>query len=475
MIDELFTQEPFYEKKSFIGVIEKGDLHIGGLQIQLQYSLIKENTIDCWVLGVDDTFDKLRQLMTPPYDNVKLIVENAEQQRIVISSDSVYLKNLHGRPYYQSQNAVNVAYKAATLDLRDLKIEYKIDEKIPERHLTYFLCGSRTYWPVHMARERNINGDIKNEYVDIDNEIHHDRFEIKFKLWHYFDDVEKPIKYEAVANIMAIEIVTKENEEAYNDERFINDARTFVEDYLAIYSFISKSRISWFGYQLETNKSFKQYYRRIVEVERRDTSFNQGLVEYNEFGKFSVIAMENIGKLKEHDMNLHMPILYYISSFETGFIEDKFALSFLALEKIKDMYAVKENIYNIMDDSEFNLLKVKIKDCLAFNIVNKNVKDKINAKIKELQRTPLKAILFSMFERYNIQWSDLYPQQHEFTLARTRDKLFHTNIETDDEIVKESIRLQSLLERLLLSMLGWHDFHKSPEMYTIEWLNGNRP
>jgi hypothetical protein len=77
-----------------------------------------------------------------------------------------------------------------------------------------------------------------------------------------------------------------------------------------------------------------------------------------------------------------------------------------------------------------------------------------------------------MFVKYNVNWKDLYPPGSDFTLIKTRDNLFHSSIDIDyDNLIKELHRLQALLERLLLSVLGWSNFINAPTEQERQWLS----
>jgi len=98
----------------------------------------------------------------------------------------------------------------------------------------------------------------------------------------------------------------------------------------------------------------------------------------------------------------------------------------------------------------------------------------MRAKIPELNRPSLRFVLDALFFRYNIDWTDIYPSTGDFTLIKTRDKLFHSSQEPNfDLLFKETNRLQAIIERLLLRMLGWEDLSHSPTDFMKKWLTAD--
>ena len=57
------------------------------------------------------------------------------------------------------------------------------------------------------------------------------------------------------------------------------------------------------------------------------------------------------------------------------------------------------------------------------------------------------------------------------TLIDTRNKLLHSSRDLDIDLLdKETTRLQAIVERFLLRMLGWTDFSALPSKHLRKWL-----
>lgn len=110
-------------------------------------------------------------------------------------------------------------------------------------------------------------------------------------------------------------------------------------------------------------------------------------------------------------------------------------------------------------------------------IDHKLTEDLIITKMNELNRPSIREVVKWLMRDYQVFYDDLYPNQ-TFTLPftfpktikdpatffTTRNKLIHTADEIDSaHLFKETYCLRSLVERLILKMLGWNDMSGAPE------------
>ncbi|HEX9829347.1 MAG TPA: hypothetical protein VGB10_03970, partial [Bacteroidota bacterium] len=121
----------------------------------------------------------------------------------------------------------------------------------------------------------------------------------------------------------------------------------------------------------------------------------------------------------------------------------------------------------ILEDEKFSALNESIKALVSEFVGDENKRRMIHKKTKELNRPALIDVLGAMLKKYNINWVDLYPPEKDLrSLINTRNTLFHSSQEINsDGLVNEMYRVQALVERIILSLLGWRDFSKSPESF----------
>jgi hypothetical protein len=86
-------------------------------------------------------------------------------------------------------------------------------------------------------------------------------------------------------------------------------------------------------------------------------------------------------------------------------------------------------------------------------------------KLTELQRPPFWSGLEDLLRRLRVPWQDLYPEPtpERPTFLALRNRLFHSHQTTDAEtLLKDTLRLEGVVKRMLLRWLGWQDLWLTP-------------
>lgn len=465
MMDDSFPKQPFCERHEFLARFSKNNEVAPNIHTVIQYSKIKPSEISGRVFGTKETYDQLTKIINQPGVSCKFESEVSKNQ--VILSEEVTFTNItkHGYGYN------NMIYAVADLSFMKLTIEERYPEmaNVSERHLTFFLSGPRNLWSVQMSKMPSLTGAIPakmhNSTIDLNKKF---PFSLEILPCHFYDK-DTITKFDLTTSVMALHYKTNKNINQFSNEEFINLATTLTNDLILLVSFVSRRWIRWFRYHLETNKCSVTFLRRISECATDEPSWS--LVEQWDARKFLKMAFTELRKLRSESFNLIMPLIYYISSNEAQYLEDKFAILFLALEKLKDLYASKKKLKDIVPKNNFKILESNLKNCIRQSILDANVRSLIYRKIPELNRPPLNSILDSMFSEYGIAWTDIYPQGSKYTFINTRDKLFHSTDEIDMELLaKEHTRLQVIVERILLILLGWNNLSRTLSETTKKWL-----
>jgi len=460
-MEDLLPKQPFFARHEFVGKLSKGDEVVDKVHVVVQYSLIKQGEIVGKVLGTTKICEKLRHIanLSDPY--LELTSEESEHITPKISSEKTLLRRVTQRPAYSK----DMSYVVANLNFDDITImgHYGPGDTL-ERHLTFFLAGPRRLWSIHEAREFSFTGEIKNKVHNSKIELNEDfPFEIEVIPWYFRDKTPAPDSHELTANVLAMHFDTKESLERLSNENFVNSSRALADDITLLVSFLSRRWVTWYQYQLVTKDTVKTYVRRTRECTTQEVDWNDTFIAPHESREFLKIGLTKLRKLRADGFNLFMPIVYFVSGNEAKYLEEQFTTLFLSLERIKDMFALKEGFRKNLLNKAFKKLGSLVSGVIKKNVESPDMFDRIQAKIPELNRPSLRFVLESLFKRYNIDWRDIYPPGSDFTLIKTRDELFHSSRELNiDVLVKELYRLQVLIQQLLLRMLDWVDLSHSP-------------
>ena len=472
MIEELLPSKPFFERYEFKGNLWKNNEVADNLQIIIQYSQINEGEIDGKVLGSQETFKRLERLFTLPGYLFRLASKKHEGITTEIFSDNVLIPTISNKNWPDSY-AERMMSVVADLHFQDLTIiqHASLSESI-DRHLTFFLAGPQTSWSISQMRELSLTGEMKTEVVNSKIELSESfPFEIEVVPRYFYGKATTPENTELSTYILALHLKTDKSVKELSNEDFVSLGRALADDLTLLISFLSKRWVTWFRYELGTSDGIKSYVRRTRECSTKEINSEDCLLELANTREFLKIGLTNFRRLRAENFDLFMPIVYFVSGSEKKYLEEQFTTYFLSLERLKDIFARKKELQHNLLDKTFKNLKSLVSKVIKESIQTDDVLERIMEKISELNRPSLSFLLNSLFSTYDVDWKDIYPQGSKFTLIRTRNKLFHSSEELNiDLLVKEVRRLQTILERLLLRMLGWEDLSCSPRDFMKRWL-----
>ena len=86
-------------------------------------------------------------------------------------------------------------------------------------------------------------------------------------------------------------------------------------------------------------------------------------------------------------------------------------------------------------------------------------------KVTELRRPPFWDGLKDLMQRLKVPWEDLYPDPlpEKPTFLGIRNTLFHSHTRIEDEVIaKETVRLKTVVDRIILRHLGHKELWMVP-------------
>lgn len=469
--DEFYSRKLFFERHEFVGVLSKGDKFVEDLHIVVQYSKIKESDIIGKILGNIDTTQKIEELSKSPGEHYILSTKSSKFFDGSFSSDNVLIEEIINKPSYGAE----LHFKVADLRFLDFSIKETFEKRGKEdRNLVFFLSGPRKLWDTYETGYHSFTGEekieIHNSKIELNEQF---PFDIETRPWYFYDKDSSENRNRIKTKIQALSFSTKISQSELSDEDFLALAKPIADDLILLISFLSRHWVTWFRYEFLTKDKMHCFIKHTRECSLLEIEHDNSVIPLKKVRTFIKTAFTEIRKLRQANIDLQMPLVYYVSANETKYLEEEFSTLFLSLEKIKDMFSKNKNIqknfqsakFEKLSDSILNFLKQQLGDDPRLKIMSE--------KLPELNRPTLRFVLDLLFEQYGVKWNDLYPEGSEFTLIKTRDILFHSSSDLQIEhFAKEKDRLQALLERLLLSMLGWKDFLYTPTPYQKEWLQG---
>ena len=472
MMDELWTPKEFYDSQEFPGSLSKGTEVVDDLQILVQYSLIREGQILGKIIGDRQTSNDLDALSKQPGPYLELISESPydKDRTRLISSEKVFFQKRTTR--YSFDDPENqMSYVVSELTFHDITFTETFPKKERgERTLSFVLTGPKLLGLLSMNIDSNPYGEIfhkvTNSKIDLGEEISYD---VHIIPWFVRDQSSE--NYELITKLYILQLKTEKTREELSDKKFIEDGKELVDDILLLFSFNSRNWTTWFRYELGTDDRVVKHIRKSRECSQKESGWEDSLVDPPKSREFLKTGLSNLRQLTSDGLDLRLPITFFLTGLESKYREEQYLSFIMSLEKLKDIFSIRESFDKNLSETDFNSLRDSLKELIKEKIGSKTLRGKIYPKLRELNRPSFDSVLDEILEKFDVEWKDLYPNNHKRTIIQTRDDLLHSSKTIDFKFLsKESYRLRSIIERILLRMLGWKDISNSPKNYIKEWL-----
>lgn len=351
---------------------------------------------------------------------------------------------------------------------RDVRLTFDLGERSSSsRTITFFLAGPPAHWQISYMPEVSYDGTASMKF-------HHDDtlkpdlplpFTVRLRPHFFYAHSD----HSAVAHVQAIEIKTEQPREELSDDDFLRAATEFVDDCCLLVSLVAGSWSTWYGYAFEAGDRLVQTTRQIrrgPEVDDQDTPVGRW-----DGRKFLAQAVPALRALRASGKDPRLAMLHAISAREARSLEEEFIRYFFALESLKELHADALDADRVVPENQFRKVRHAVEaglQALAADPAAPFTQDHLAAfrrKLPELNRPAFAEILDRLLAHYALEWRDLYPPDANLprpAFVGVRDQLVHTGLSDPKTLELEIIRLQGLVERILLRMLGWEDLHNAP-------------
>ena len=469
---DVASNKPFVEKLEFVGRVGKDDHIAENMFVQIEYSLLNEGEIKGKILGSMKTYEDIvhAQTFADPFltlssDASKNDGEECFSEKMLITKAS---------QYSPSREITSIV---GEFGLEEVTIKNTIhNDAIAERILTLFLAGPRSAWTIYSMVEHSFTGNNKSKTfessIELDNNL---PFDIKVFPWYLYDKGPSPSNYTLQTDVLVLQLEVKQSFAHLIDKEVIKLGLEIANDLTLLVSLISRAWTTWYGYKYRRKSLLETYRRDARECSKKELDQLDSLVDLVKARDFLKKSFTEYRRLRSEKIDLFLPIVYYLTGCESKYVEEQFTLFFLALERIKDTYSQKDsNLAEISAKQEYEGLEKLLKSVIKNNVSDKAIRKRIYEKLRELNRPSLKSCLDVLMKNLDIDWEGIYSRNETPTIIETRDQLFHSSQALDLKyLIKETRRLQALVERIILSILGWKDFSRSPDGNVSHWLQGD--
>ena len=476
-MNDIEQSKPFYRRREFQGTLSQAGENIDDLHFIIDFAENKPDKIKAAIFG-DTTDFRISDLMRQggvPYAEIRSKVYEGCYE--TIRSSKAIIKQAYNRGW-PNEYGDHMVGKICDIELQELEIDISVDNKDRgERRIRFYLVGPHTFWTLHWSRTRSYTGaaNIKIDplQIDIPNPIQA-KIELRPSFLYSPTRLEDGKEVEATDYVLTIEIKTDLSIEDLSDSDFINHAIQIADDLTLLASFVSRKHIKWFRYDCYSSKRLRHFVRYISESFVDDVYDGDLLIKLGEAKDFIQSSIINLQNLREKQFDLFLPIINVLNGHESQYLEQRFILYFMSLEKLKDMYAIERDINsNFPNNSEkkkiLRDIRKLIRDQLS-DVKSQPIIDKVN----ELDRPSIWSLVDSLLSDQSVEWKDLYPTDvAKPSFFNTRNALIHSANKIDGDLLfYETYRVQTIVERLLLKLLGWKNIYRAGSVHADSLAKG---
>ncbi len=434
-----------------------------------------ENVL-CYLYLPDHLTNPINYLFFPNDEQVKQLKDIHEfsvsgevigfhgKKEVSIYSKRVFTKHRSGK--YWGRKIKENRISAWPIDLTISEHFYNIDSNkdlIQKSTEVFWLTPSKMLEP-NVMEERNVDGNVR-----ITTESRHafslpNHIELRFNNHYRFTET---VNGETISRAeLVAEFEVEKPDELVNIESGI---LFHIDDLLMLVSLAERSKCACIGWEYDTPTTQVKHFRHDIAIPdlKLKNSLHE-LIEISHIDEFIFQAYDMLEKLKGPQLVRHA-IGHVIAAYDLNrTIENSYLLLFSALESLVLYFrqaSELEYIFTPLSD-DYSEFSKYMKNCIHDYEPLKGDKHKkkrkmLYQKISDLNRISFSTAFKSFCDSYLICLDDLWPVcDHEkgISLSEIRHRLIHGDYFTYTEecaLISAKENLQWILERAILSILGW--------------------
>jgi len=341
----------------------------------------------------------------------------------------------------------------------DLSITHFLDHSAENQKVLgkFWITPSRILGPDYISTH-SYTGDLSIETVrSFDFQVSPD---LQFKFANHHKRFKEPNGdhvsfHELVANF-ELQGKTIEGPE-------LNSALNDLDDLLLIASIASRTRcvcLGWDAYDFQTMVT--KYLRgRTIPRNGEARGDNNNLIGVIDFPEFMSTSFTRLQEYPEPQA-LRRTLNFIVPSLRST-TDANFVMLYSALEMIVLHFRRQKSLEFILGPGEFKRLRKQIKETIdnSGTVTTDLNRDEIKGKLSELNRLSFASAFQAFCDFHELDLSDLWPVTHSssnISLSQIRNRLVHgehfENIDYDRLVIARE-HLQWIVERMILSILGW--------------------
>ena len=468
MPSDQLPSTPFTKRLEFAGRFEDGEKKSQPFSIEVVYSTINGHPPTGIVRGTSKEYDALEAFFYKRRRVSALCtIRSTSLDRPSILCTDVLIGGI-GTKIFPRDEQETIHLVIGHFSIGELTVRTVLPGKREEfkRQRTFILEGPSKLWLSNAYRSVSYTGAIRSRRQGSNFSLKgapHDKISVApnfFYAEHYRKDYDhrETIQFERFSLV-----VTDSKKVERDEQKFSDNAAEVTERLCLLISFLSKARIDWSSSTYFDGRVHVETYRDVPVWKGKEPGWEELVVGSKELRRFLNKAFTTYDKRTKKGFDLRLPMLHYIAAQTSRYAEDRFTVLFFAFEKLLSSLDAGTKKTLLLTDKELKSLWADMKPALTKMRKSTTQIDLIREKRAELQRYPLKHRVLRHLKPLRIDISDIGAEAGLVSMIKTRNLIAHSHGEVPIKtVVFERRRLETIVERMLLTLLGWKKHDHTP-------------
>lgn len=482
---ELYIDDALFSKKAvFAGVFRNGELITPPLSIEVQYSPINAHPPRGTIHGTSTEYKSLEHFFMRRTETVCLlesISSSAGRERITCKG--VLIREISERRYADDETGL-IQQTIGRFVVDELHIEHEIpDSTQPKQEAIFSLDGPTLLWMSDDLRSLSYTGNVTTKVRGGDlvlNSLPGLRIQAR-PHFHYIsqgdgqsDELTKDSRgRRSLAETEIFVLTISQSDISQEIPNFQEVASRVNERLCLLVSFLSKRHVRCFSRTFVSTTRLTEIYSSISPGRRDAPQWEDVILAPAEIQSFIQNAFERYDEQSRNGIDIRLPILAYIHAQNAQFVDYEFLSLFRSLEMLVDALDSSKQAKPLVSKEDLLQLKKVLRTELKRMNKTKNDRKAIYEKLPELQRPNFLTRVTSHLEHALVDLEDIGGFRGIEKTIQIRNLLIHSAQEPCmDEIANEISRLETIVERLILRLLGWAGRTHTPTLNNWRQLVG---
>ena len=458
--DCLLPTDKFSRTFEFAGIFEANEHRTLPLSVEIVHSPVNSHVPKGIIRGTGKDYEIIKQFFRNSRAPTCVLRSSSEKRDSIVCKD-VLLHRIRNRLFPHDERGT-VHQVIGHFSFEELEIRRVFGSRSDgfRKRAQFIIDGPAMLWMTHSGRLLADTGEIENRVWDSSISLEGMTEAIEARPHYVYAQPSRTgiIREVAQAELFSL-IINAPEGDPRGTEEFMIHASEIADTLCLLVGFLSKSPIRWFSSTCADGDVIIERHRAVKTNFDEPPKWDEVVLSSENIRKFITTAFSAYRKAP----TTRLPILYYIWSQSARFAEERFTVLFFAFEKILSFLDKLQPEPELLSEAELSALWKVVRPALTAIGKSPEQAELIQDKRSELRRPSLWHRVQCQMRILSISLDDVGGDEGLRKMIKVRNRLTHDGDEVPiDQVVFETKRLETIVERMLLRLLGWSSDQQTP-------------